>query len=743
MRGARLRGRVGPWDLMLLLYAAVFARQCFWGVANDWAAWALTAAVTALAGFLHFRWRPAEEETTPRVFWLIVALPLLYVYAMRAPIPDTSFDVLNHRLVQAERALRGPQLLAGDFFPTIFPFNPAPDMLTGLFRRALGYRLGTLVNFLALLWAAAVTEKILRAFVGRPAVRCACVLLAVFVEHALFEVNNYMVDLLALPLLLEAFRLALDYRESKTRGRDLLFAALLLGMACGFKLTNVTAAAAIALVFAARLFSERPRGKTLALAALACALFVLPMLPHAVYIWRETGSPVFPLYNNVIRSPLWPTIAIRDGRWGPNDLGETLAWPLLSWWVPRRLSELQVYSGRLTLGFLAALLCLVLPRAGSRVRLIALAALVSSLLWGATSGYVRYATFSEILGGILLVCIARYVWERAGKLPRPLRAPVAALPLALLLAQCVLAESYVRQTEWSGRPTFFDSWESWRRESRWVLRDRDLMKFQPNENRELFSRVDAWVVSGIKSNGVEVLLRPEVPMLGIVHVEHFQRPQSRRLYASAVERLHGKRVYSLTIPEEFDASLTALRRRGFAVGEIKHMQVPFFSGRTVMRAALIEVSPAPAHQTDRRGPADPDVSAAGGPLEMDAFVAEVRVEGAPQTLKPGQKATLRVFVRNASGYVWRSRGRAGDGLYQLNAASIWLASDGETIVNNTDARVNVPRDLWPGDGAEVSLTVTAPKGPGEYVLEIDLVQEGASFFGEQGSATWRGRVKVE
>ena len=46
--------------------------------------------------------------------------------------------VLNHRLIQAERSLRGAQLAPGDFFPTIFPFNPAPDMLTGVFRHLLG-----------------------------------------------------------------------------------------------------------------------------------------------------------------------------------------------------------------------------------------------------------------------------------------------------------------------------------------------------------------------------------------------------------------------------------------------------------------------------------------------------------------------------------------------------------------------------------------------------------------------------
>src|SRR5205814_4140674 len=86
--------------------------------------------------------------------------------------------------------------------------------LNGLFRLALGYRLGTIINLLALVWAAQVAGKILRPFVARARLRAACVLLVVLAEHLLFEVNNYMVDLLALPLLMEATYLALRARDT-------------------------------------------------------------------------------------------------------------------------------------------------------------------------------------------------------------------------------------------------------------------------------------------------------------------------------------------------------------------------------------------------------------------------------------------------------------------------------------------------------------------------------------------------
>lgn len=748
---ATTRGRAGAFaffrrlefgDALLPFYIVVFVRQCFWSLENDFAAWIITCALSVLLWLAYTRTKPEVAERTPRAFWLIVALPLFLVYALRAPFPDLSFDVLNHRLIQGERALRGVQLLPGDFFPTIFPFNPAPDMLTGIFRHALGYRLGTILSLLALIWAATVLEKMLRPIVLRAALRCACVLLAVFTEHALFEINNYMVDLLALPLAFEATRLALDYDESHHKARDLLIASLLLGACVALKLTNVVVALPIAAIFAVRVFSARPDRKTIGFVLLACVLFFLPLLPHALYIWRETGSPVFPLYNKIIKSPLWPEMSPYDGRWGPHDWRETLLWPLWSAWNGARLSELGLYAGRLTLAFTAAILCLFLPRVPSRARLTALAMLSGSLLWSATSGYIRYTTFVEILGGVVVIHLARYAWERTHALPRMLRHTATALPVILLAAQCALSWTYVRQTEWGGRPTLFDDQAGYRKEMRWVLRDRDLTKYQPDENRELFARADAWVVSGVKSNGVETLLRPDIPMLAVHNAEYFDRPLSRQRFARAVEALRGRRIYSLTLTEELGPSLEALKRRRFVVGEIKSLTVPFFSARTRLGMSLVEVFPPERRETPRRAPDTPAVTEANAPLDDDAFIAGLSVSDLPAAMRPGQRASIRVVVKNASEFVWPSRGRK-DFTYSITVSDTWLAADGETLVNNLDGRGTLPHDLWPGESAEVALQIVAPKEPGEYVLEVGLVQEGIAFFKDKGSETWREKVKVE
>ena len=156
---------------------------------------------------------------------------------------------------------------------------------------------------------------------------------------------------------------------------------------------------------------------------------------------------------------------------------------------------------------------------------------------------------------------------------------------------------------------------------------------------------------------------------------------------------------------------------------------------------LVEVGLPERRETPRKPPGQPEVTAATAPLDDDAFLAGISVAQAPAVLRAGQRADLRVAVKNLSEFVWPARGRA-DYAFLITVTNGWFDAGG-SLVDNTDGKVGLPRDLWPGEQAEVTLAVTAPADPGEYILEIDLVQEGIAWFKDKGSQAWRARVKVE
>jgi hypothetical protein len=134
-----------------------------------------------------------------------------------------------------------------------------------------------------------------------------------------------------------------------------------------------------------------------------------------------------------------------------------------------------------------------------------------------------------------------------------------------------------------------------------------------------------------------------------------------------------------------------------------------------------------------------------GPLPDNGFKAQIEVENPPAKLRTGEKATIEVHIRNVSDVMWYARGGEAnpnpDNRFYIAAGDRWLQPNG-TLVTNMDARYGLDRDLKPGEETTVPLQITAPKDPGEYLLEIDLVQEQVSWFSDKGSPTARTKITV-
>ena len=133
-------------------------------------------------------------------------------------------------------------------------------------------------------------------------------------------------------------------------------------------------------------------------------------------------------------------------------------------------------------------------------------------------------------------------------------------------------------------------------------------------------------------------------------------------------------------------------------------------------------------------------------LPDDGFKARITLPGAPVKLRAGQQERVQVRVRNASEVFWWARGGEqndrSDNKFYIAAGNRWLKADGATLVTDMDGRYGITKDLKPGEETEVPLLVTAPKEPGEYILEVDLVQEQVAWFSDKGSPTARAKVTV-
>jgi SAM-dependent methyltransferase len=123
------------------------------------------------------------------------------------------------------------------------------------------------------------------------------------------------------------------------------------------------------------------------------------------------------------------------------------------------------------------------------------------------------------------------------------------------------------------------------------------------------------------------------------------------------------------------------------------------------------------------------------PLRSAACRAEIALVDAPPPFAAGVPQTLRVRVRNASPDTW-SGARVPDAAGQLRLGNHWLDRRGHPIALD-DGRAALPRDVAPGETVECSLEVRPPRRPGAYILELDMVQEGVTWFAERGSTVRR------
>jgi arylsulfatase A-like enzyme/SAM-dependent methyltransferase len=126
-------------------------------------------------------------------------------------------------------------------------------------------------------------------------------------------------------------------------------------------------------------------------------------------------------------------------------------------------------------------------------------------------------------------------------------------------------------------------------------------------------------------------------------------------------------------------------------------------------------------------------------LPAEAYHARLIVGDVPAELAAGEAVEIEVTVVNDSPLDWP--GVDGLGLYQLRLGNHWRHADGR-LERLDDGRTPLGTGLAAGARRTLRARVAAPLEPGEYDLEMDLVQELVAWFGDRGSPPSRRPVRV-
>ncbi len=253
-------------------------------------------------------------------------------------------------------------------------------------------------------------------------------LLCLLAPVPLSEAGTTFIDVTTASLVLAAYLLLLTRGTLLPLGRSGFLAGLLLGLAVGFKLTNLPFLLGCIGFALAGPDSFRQRLRWLALGALGAVLGELAVAGWWHWaLWTHFGNPVFPFFNGIFKAAGFPPDNFRDNRFTgilPEDL---LIYPW-SWltgtggrWGDASVSaEMPFRDARWIIllallgGWLAASLAGLRRRAAIMRKAstgLALTVLFGFVIWLGTFGIQRYLAPLDLLCGAMILLLAQ-AWGR-------------------------------------------------------------------------------------------------------------------------------------------------------------------------------------------------------------------------------------------------------------------------------------------------------------------------------------------
>jgi SAM-dependent methyltransferase len=118
-------------------------------------------------------------------------------------------------------------------------------------------------------------------------------------------------------------------------------------------------------------------------------------------------------------------------------------------------------------------------------------------------------------------------------------------------------------------------------------------------------------------------------------------------------------------------------------------------------------------------------------LHPHALLAAIRPSVRTMNVRAGETFRVTAAVQNLTGTVWLREGARGRGAVRLGAR---LLGGAEQAPGAELGRCALPGDTPHGAEHQLHLDLVAPSVAGEYVIRLDMIDEGIAWFSERGSA---------
>ncbi len=514
------------------------------------------------------------------LFFLLAASPVILLGLFRSLLPDQNFDIYHFELYLQEFDFSENKINWGAGAIRTYYF-PLPERMYGLFRHILGYRFGTFVGTILLVTIIAAAYDFLVKFIelygnGRKyklIVLASLSLFAIFADNTFFTIGSYKPDLIGIPFLLELVYLVFFGNTGSNKTLKYIYFFLIASLTITFKLTFLPYTGILCLIYFIRNFNSLPPIQRFAIPVI---VLLFPSI-YMLYNLQETGNPVFPFFNSIFHSSLFPAENFKDGRWGYKKAYEFFIFPIVTLFDKSRTNEWSLYSYRLLFGYLFCLGAIITYLFQRRKAMtnnyfkhlfyLALLAVVFDYACLVTTGYYRYGVIVEVLYGLIMVLGLLYF-------------PVKRVFLLLLLP--IVFQAY----------TTFDnifikniniSWHSYsslvnNKEVREANIDQLFSDYDSvTDNSHIISKIDAFVsLEPFPFDGLSKLLNNKVPIYDLLY--YGRTADSIKAFDKNViqPKSQTKNVFVTATSESlYNGILNSLNKKGYLITDMYEVYPEF------------------------------------------------------------------------------------------------------------------------------------------------------------------------
>lgn len=504
---------------------------------------------------------------------LLMFIPI----TIRSIMPEASFDTSNYHLYFQE--FLGRDFVNEDFFP-IRAVNASAlalgDRMYYLFRYFLGYRAGTLLNtlviFIIYFQIKGLIKEISKHFkldFGRfGEIFSFGSLICLLTENIFNNLATYMVDYLAVPFLLEIFRIVI-FEEREDIGHTPVYLCLLAGLATGIKMTNIV------IVFPMALFYILLNVKKLHLKSILVSFFafVFCIFIYMYINWDITGNILFPYANEIFQSPYFSVeqspndFSAFNVNFGPKTILEYIFWPMYMIRYPERSADIAFCSGRLLLIVVILFATVIVERKKIDVvvkRMFIFLSIFYLLFLIFFRGYMRYIPVLELVGSALALVSLINIYAMKKKFGKVF---TYICILCLYFQTGEALDRYINENyEWG--------WRNISDKGRimanlpYIFHD-----YEAGLPEELLNDIDCMLVTDA-SGSLAVNIKDNVPLINLT--TGTTNEYTENMLKTRLNELNGLNIYTLCKKEDFLNDLDILEAYGFAIENIIPVKPNFY-----------------------------------------------------------------------------------------------------------------------------------------------------------------------